>query len=132
MPATAATSPVRSLDADALTALWAEGRMGPADTPAYGSPAWTALHPNDPRRLSAAIVAAEMWRRFGDEPGLVQWLQDASKPRSMYAGPSAPVSMRTGRTWTLKATDGWPPVRVPGKPGSYVTISGIEPVGGAA
>ncbi|AWT47580.1 DUF2742 domain-containing protein [Streptomyces actuosus] len=64
-------------------ALWAEARCRylAEDFPPYGSPAWVALHPDDPRRFAAVIDAAEKWRKYGDEEGLLQWFREASAPR---------------------------------------------------
>ncbi|MFK4091115.1 DUF2742 domain-containing protein [Kribbella sp. NPDC020789] len=42
----------------------------PADLPTYGSPHWAALADDDPRKLAAAVIAAECWATDRDElPG---------------------------------------------------------------
>ncbi|MFE8011474.1 hypothetical protein ACFU3O_01900 [Streptomyces antibioticus] len=72
-----------SVDPTDHVALWAEARCRylASDFPTYGSPEWRALHPDDPRRFAAVIDAAECWRKYGDEEGLLQWFREASVPR---------------------------------------------------
>jgi hypothetical protein len=36
------------------------------EIPRYGSPAWCALPPNDPRAIAACVAAAEAWRQHCD------------------------------------------------------------------
>ncbi|MEV6679441.1 hypothetical protein AB0N09_21690 [Streptomyces erythrochromogenes] len=117
------TNPV---DSDAITGLWATARIGETDLafPKYGTSAWAALKPDDPRRLASALYAAEMWRRYGDEEGLVEWLRETSR-RHFYAA-EAPAPFRPRPPHRLRATPGWPPIRVPGQPGRYLTYVDLQ------
>ncbi|MEU3045095.1 hypothetical protein ABZ705_00970 [Streptomyces sp. NPDC006984] len=112
------------LDGGEFTALWAQARAAyfGGDHPPYASRAWRALPPDDPRRLAAAMEAAEKWRKYGDEDALLQWFRDVSD-RARYAldrsrAHAELVEARKPRpAWQLKATPGWPPVAIPGRPG---------------
>ncbi|MFI1394093.1 hypothetical protein [Streptomyces sp. NPDC020681] len=108
-----------------IAGLWADARSlwYARDFPPYASTAWRELHPDDPKRLAAALEAAEMWRKYGDD--VTQWLKDAFAPhapvwqrptlaeRDAAAHPQPPHQLR--------ATPGWPPIQIPGKPGRYLT-----------
>ncbi|MER7309933.1 hypothetical protein [Streptomyces griseoluteus] len=107
-------------------ALWAMGRahaLAP-DWPKYGSPAWCSLHPGHPARLASAIEAAELWRRYGDEHALVEWLKSLSRSRESIARGRALAELdalaQPKAPHQLRATPGWPPVRIPGQAGRYL------------
>ncbi|MEU9581072.1 hypothetical protein [Streptomyces chilikensis] len=112
---------------DDFAQLWAEARVSyfAQDFPKYASPAWKALHPDDPRRLAGALEAAEMWRKYGDEEALLAWFRDATRSRGpIYSTPllaQRDAAAETKPPHQLQATPGWPPVRIPGKPGRYLT-----------
>lgn len=76
---------------DEFVALWAEARTAyyADEFPPYASRAWRALRPDDPRRLAAALDAAEKWRKYGDEEALLQWFRDASS-RGYVSGAAQP------------------------------------------
>ncbi|MFE1430369.1 hypothetical protein ACFW6C_33095 [Streptomyces fungicidicus] len=115
--------------ADILTELWAEAKIAylARTFPKYGSPAWIALAPHDPRRLAAALYAAEMWRKYGDEEELLRWFREAHRSRPPLADglSRAELDQRAKPlpAHQLQATPGWPPVQVPGKPGQYLTYT---------
>jgi hypothetical protein len=59
---------------DAITARrgWAKAMVAhitdrPTCLPIYGSPRWAALADDDPRKLAAAVIAAECWATDQDE-----------------------------------------------------------------
>ncbi|MFE3580566.1 hypothetical protein [Streptomyces vinaceus] len=113
-------------DPDELVKLWADDRIlrWGNEFPPYGSRAWLALHPNDPRRLVAALDAAEKWRKYGDEAALLQWFRDATARRYTAEGrPAAELAeLRKAKApHQLTATPGWPPIRIPGGNGRYLT-----------
>ncbi|MFB9435242.1 hypothetical protein [Streptomyces showdoensis] len=111
---------VQHIPAEDAVQLWAEARSlyFAADFPKYASKEWRQLHPDDPRRLAGALDAAEMWRKYGDEEALLQWFRDATAAReplwarrtiaelNELAKPKPPHQ--------VTATDGWPPIKVPG------------------
>lgn len=114
------------IDPGDIVALWAEARtLFYADEfPPYGSKAWRALRPDDPRRLAGALDAAEKWRKFGDEDALLQWLRDVSSRRFSAEGRPATelAELRKPKPpHQLTATPGWPPIRIPGGNGRYLT-----------
>ncbi|MET8823849.1 DUF2742 domain-containing protein [Streptomyces rochei] len=128
--------------------LWAEHQVATLaegvrewTVPPYGSLAWSQLPPSDPRRYAAVIEAAEQWRRqVAEEERLDQLAED--DPAAWYTEVTAGANdearrmagrlarMRTlaeldaARTrrppHRLRATPGWPPVAIPGKPGRYL------------
>lgn len=114
-------------DVDVITQLWAEAKAywTARDFPKYGSAAWCALSPDDPRRLAAALEAAELWRKYGDEEALLAWFREASRPRPSLADRRTRAELdeaaKPKPPHQLRATPGWPPIRVPGKPGRYLT-----------
>lgn len=118
-----------TLDTDALTELWANAKIAWAarDFPKYGSQSWIALTPDDPRRLAGALEASEMWRKYGDEEALVQWLREASQVRPSIADRRIRAELdeaaKPKPPHQLRATAGWPPIAVPGKPGTYITYT---------
>lgn len=113
-------------DLGAFVELWAGARTSyfAKDHPKYGSAEWQALHPDDPRRLAAALAAAEMWRKYGDEESLVEWLRSASRVRPSLAERRTRAELdaaaRPKPAHQLQATPGWPPIAVPGRPGRYL------------
>lgn len=78
---TPAAELAEQVDPGDIVGLWADAKSlyFARDFPEYGSQAWIDLHPDDPRRLAAALDAAECWRKYGD--GVVDWLRDATAPR---------------------------------------------------
>ncbi|MEV6398150.1 hypothetical protein AB0M39_25830 [Streptomyces sp. NPDC051907] len=126
---TPAEPPADQIDPGDFAQLWAEARslFFAKDFPPYASPAWRALHPDDPRRLAAALNAAELWRKYGDEEALLQWFRDATAPKPpLWTGRTAAelAEARKHRPpHQLRATPGWPPVAVPGQPGKYLTYT---------
>ncbi|MFD3698503.1 hypothetical protein ACFWUZ_20530 [Streptomyces sp. NPDC058646] len=108
--------------------LWAEARSlyFAQGFPPYASPAWQALHPDDPQRLAAALDAAEKWRKFGDEAALFDWFRNVSGYRFSAEGRSVSelAEARKARPpRELRPTAGWPPIRIPGGNGRYLTYS---------
>ncbi|MEU9264587.1 hypothetical protein AB0E04_03910 [Streptomyces sp. NPDC048251] len=106
-------------------ALWASGTVtrlldGHDDPPKYGSTAWRQLPGNDPRRTAALITAAEMWRRYGDEEELLAWFRDANRNRDSLASRRTLAeldALARQPAMPVQAAPGWPPVRIPGRPG---------------
>lgn len=118
----------QAVDPDVLTDLWANAKIAwsARDFPKYGSPAWITLTPDDPRRLAGALEAAEMWRKYGDEEELTSWLKRLGhRPNLVDTRTRAELdaAARPKPPRQLRATPGWPPVAVPGKPGTYLTYS---------
>ncbi|HEX2551910.1 MAG TPA: hypothetical protein VHK64_09985 [Nocardioidaceae bacterium] len=122
------TGPVVALEIEPgdIAALWANAKTAwvDRDFPKYGSTAWIALDPEDPRRLAGALEAAEMWRKYGDEEELCAWLKNLGRPLNLVdtrsraqldalAEPKPPHQLR--------ATPAWPPIRIPGGNGRYLT-----------
>lgn len=112
--------------ADALTELWANAKIAwsARDFPKYGSQAWIALTPDDPRRLAGALEAAEMWRRYGDEEELADWLKRLGHRPNLFDTRSRAELDEAAKPkppHQLQATASWPPIAVPGKPGTYLT-----------
>ncbi|MET9691481.1 hypothetical protein ABZY81_23890 [Streptomyces sp. NPDC006514] len=111
---------------DEFVALWAEARTAyyADEFPPYASRAWRALRPDDPRRLAAALDAAEKWRKFGDEEALLQWFREATNRRYSPDGRTAAELAELRKPHPphqLQATAGWPPIRIPGGRGRYLT-----------
>lgn len=121
---------VAQIDPGDIAALWADAKSLylADDFPKYASAAWRALHPDDPRRLAAALNAAECWRKYGDEDALLQWFRDVSQ-RAAYNLASSKThaelteARRPRPAWVLRATPGWPPIAVPGGRGRYLTYT---------
>ncbi len=129
------------VETDAV-ALWASSQvtaLGVADSPDYGSPAWSALHATDPRRAVAIITAAEQWRRHTTREAWLDHLLDED-PERWFAYVTADandyargivgdlarrptqdelIARRAVRVrpHTVTATPGWPPIAIPGRPG---------------
>lgn len=119
----ASTPDPEPVDPDAMTALWANAKIAwsARDFPKYGSAAWIALTPDDPRRLAGALEAAEMWRKYGDEEALIGWFRTATKPRQpSWNGKTQAERDELAKpkpAHVVQATPGWPAVAIPGKPG---------------
>lgn len=111
---------VEHIPAEDAVQLWAEARSlyFAHDFPKYASPAWQALHPDDPRRLAGALDAAEMWRKYGDEEALLQWFLDATATRTPLWARHTTAELDELATprppHQVTATPGWPPIAVPG------------------
>jgi hypothetical protein len=109
--------------------LWADAKSLylAGEFPKYASPEWIALHPDDPRRLAAALAAAEMWRKYGDEEELIIWFRSASRSRPSLVERRTRAELdeaaKPKPPHQLRATPGWPPIRVPGGNGRYLTYS---------
>ncbi|MFE0273792.1 hypothetical protein ACFWZY_16975 [Streptomyces sp. NPDC058992] len=118
-----------TIDPDDAVRLWADAKalFFARIFPKYGSPAWRDLEPDDPKRLAAALYAAEMWRKYGDEDALIAWFREASRPRPPMG--EAIESARRAAAYRmppprqLRATPGWPPIRIPGGNGRYLTYT---------
>ncbi|MGQ4727041.1 hypothetical protein ACUN3E_05200 [Streptomyces sp. Ju416(a)] len=144
--------PLRAVPPDPMpgdvTALRAETQiaaLGVDDWPPYGSPAWLALAPQDPRTYAATLEAAEQHRRSTAERHRMDWLMDndpvewwreITADANAYAGRQghAIAARRTAEEirvardrathrppHQLRATPGWPPIAIPGQPGRYLT-----------
>jgi hypothetical protein len=78
----------------------------PTDLPSYGSPHWAALADDDPRKLAAAVIAAECWAtdlddlpdrlrrelaaaRQADENRWTELFEDARQTAHAAASPAA-------------------------------------------
>lgn len=123
-----------AVDPTDVVALWAEARCRylAEDFPEYGTPAWLALHPDDPRRFAAVIDAAEKWRKYGDEEALLQWFREASKRHESLAvrrtiaeldAEAARARARAADMWARKRdqitdTPRWPQAADPGQESS--------------
>lgn len=112
-----------------IVGLWAEARALyiAGVYPKYASPAWLDLEPDDPKRLAGALYAAEMWRKYGDEEALLQWFRDAFAPRPpLWQGKTREELDELAKPkppHQLQATPGWPPIRIPGGHGRYLTCT---------
>ncbi|MGW0764662.1 hypothetical protein [Streptomyces sp. NPDC002676] len=116
------------VDPDAITELWANAKAAwcARDFPKYGSRDWIALDPEDPRRLAGALEASELWRKYGDEEELIAWLKNLGRPVNLVDTRSRAeldALAKPKPPHQLRATPGWPPIRVPGKPGRYLTYT---------
>lgn len=114
------------IDPDGMTELWANAKIAWAarDFPKYGSREWIALEPGDPRRLAGALEAAEMWRKYGDEEELVTWLKNLGRRPNLIDTRSRAQLDEAAKPkppHQLQATPGWPPIRIPGGRGRYLT-----------
>jgi len=104
-----------------IAGLWADAKsmFFAKDFPPYASKAWRDLHPDDPKRLAAALEAAELWRKYGDD--VTQWLREATAPKPpLWQGRTAAELAEARKPkppHQLRATPGWPPIAVPGQPG---------------
>ncbi|MEU3413742.1 DUF2742 domain-containing protein [Streptomyces sp. NPDC006658] len=126
---TAGRVPLHSIPPDAtagqithLRACTQVDALGVSNWPAYGSLPWLQLPPDDPRVYAATLEAAELHRMHIERvyaaahAQAVDVVQTAAEARA-----ARPGTMRTREPHKLMPTPGWPPVRVPGKPGEYLT-----------
>lgn len=118
---------------------------GRDDPPAYGSQQWLDLPRSDPRSIAAVLIAAEQWRQHQAEQQRLDELLDTD-PDAWFAEQTADADDEAARTirllelsrqpthaelaarraqrppaHVLCASPGWPPIRVPGEPGRYLT-----------
>lgn len=125
-------------------ALWVSARVTELlgeehqAVPAYGSPEWQQLDSNTPQKTAAILTAAESWRRFGHEDlsvieaaeqwrkygsEVLQWFKEASRPHVPIADRRTLAELDTlakpRQPRPVQATEGWPPVAIPGRPGWY-------------
>ncbi|MFF8829124.1 hypothetical protein [Streptomyces sp. NPDC015131] len=108
------------IDPGDIVQLWADARClyYAGFFPKYASDDWIALDPDDPKRLAAALDAAEKWRKYGDEEALIQWFRDCTRARP--TGAESAESARRAAAYIppparpVQASPGWPPIRVPG------------------
>lgn len=121
-----------NVDVDAMVQLWADAKTywTARAFPKYGSREWIALAPDDPRRLAAALEAAELWRKYGDEEALLAWFREASRPRTPLAERRTRAELdalaKPKPAHQLQATPGWPPIAIPGQPGRYLDCTRKE------
>lgn len=126
------------IDQDPI-ALWASAQVTALKVkkwPAYGSVAWRDLKPEDPRRVAAIIESAELWRRHTNRDQWLDSLDDADWYAEVFGDARRVASHIITATrrirrfkeakderakprpaHALKATPGWPPVAIPGRPG---------------
>ncbi|MGW1363513.1 DUF2742 domain-containing protein [Streptomyces chartreusis] len=129
-----------------ITALRAETQIAALHVdswPRYGSPEWLQLDPRDRRTYAATLEAAELWRRVEDERARLDDLMDndpeawwreittearREASRIVRARGAAQIAedIRAKRARAenrpaceVRATQGWPPVAIPGRPGWY-------------
>jgi hypothetical protein len=127
---------------DDAMALWASAQitaLNAGDLPQYGTKAWQALDPADPKRAAAILTAAEQWRRHlveewwlnqlaeGDP---VAWWREVTEDADREAVKLAATlrRLRTARATRnaathrepkpVQAAPGWS-VAIPGRPGWY-------------
>ena len=79
-------------------------RCGPL--PIYGSEAWEALDPVDPRRFAAVIAAAEAWRSEGTDDAIRARLLDELEVADLLAR----WRVRMAGLDVREAIDDWPRV----------------------
>lgn len=121
---------IRPRTGDDPVALWASARVTQlldgqdpkARPPKYGSAIWQRLRGDDPQKAAAVITAAEMWRRYGDEEELLTWIGEAHQQArtplsSRKTRAELDEAARANPATPVRATAGWPPVAVPGRPG---------------
>ncbi|MEU2859895.1 hypothetical protein ABZ672_16150 [Streptomyces mirabilis] len=102
--------------------LWADAKAAyfTQGYPRYGSREWQVLHPDDPKRLASALHAAECWRKYGDEQELIEWFKSLSRSPESIARRRTVAELgelaKPRPPHQLRATPGWPPVRIPGQP----------------
>ncbi|MFG2299425.1 hypothetical protein [Actinacidiphila glaucinigra] len=120
------TSPPADLptvDPGDVAGLWATAKalFLAKDFPEYASPEWLALDPEDPKRLAAALEAAENWRKYGDD--VTAWLACAGSQPPVSSGKTQQElaeARKPKEPHQLQAKPGWPPIAVPGKPGRWL------------
>lgn len=118
---------------------WTARRLPPprvTSWPEYGSDAWYNMHPEHPAKRVAVLEAAERWRLqqlreqwleelddadwyahvFGDARRVAsQTIAATNRIRSFKEAKDERAKPRPAHV--LKATPGWPPVAIPGRPG---------------
>lgn len=112
---------------DHPTALWASARVtgllgeDSAPLPRYGTREWQQLPDTAPHKVAAVITAAELWRKYGDEDGLLAWFREARHARPPLASRKTLTELnelgRPKPARAVQAAPGWPPVAIPGRPG---------------
>ncbi|MET9762059.1 hypothetical protein ABZ016_23885 [Streptomyces sp. NPDC006372] len=127
--ATAGTGAWRAPTGTDQVALWASARVTELigdqrqPVPAYGTQEWQQLGTNDQRRFAAVLTAAELWRQYGDEDALLAWFKEASAPHAPIAERRTLAELdalaQPRPTRPVQASEGWPPVAIPGRPGWY-------------
>ena len=116
-------------DPGVIAQLWADAKVlwAAGVYPKYASPAWVALHPDDPKRLAGALQAAEMWRKYGDEEALIEWFRSLDTPPTPIWARRTKDELdelaKPKQPHQLQATAGWPPIRIPGGNGRYLTYT---------
>lgn len=137
-----------NVTAGQITALRAELQIEALNVqtwPAYGSPEWLQLSPKDPRNYAATLEAAELHRRAEAERQRLDdlmdndpetWWREITADANDYAArqgraiaarkTAAEIRAAAARAAAqpphqLRATRGWPPIRIPGQPGRYLT-----------
>lgn len=143
-PRTAPMTAVRQnpTETDAV-ALWASAQvtaLGVDTWPPYGGSAWRALLATDPRKAAAIFEAAEQWRQhratvddldqlLTDDPE--EWWRRVVAAADAEARRIAPALAKRTTAAEIRAraahrppspvtaTEAWPPVALPGRPGWY-------------
>ncbi|MFB6567365.1 DUF2742 domain-containing protein [Streptomyces noursei] len=114
----------------------------PTSWPTYGTTEWYNLDTRDPRKKLALFEAAERWRlqqareqwldslsdadwyaeTFGDaRRAASQLIAATNRIRSFREAKNARATPRPPRP--VQASPGWPPVRIPGGNGRYLTYT---------
>lgn len=112
----------------------------PKSWPVYGSPEYYAADPFGKEKRFSVFHAAEKWRvgrlreQWLDELPPDEWYAevfgDARRAAAQLIAATNRVrgfrEIRDARAkprqpWQLRATRGWPPIRIPGQPGRYLT-----------
>lgn len=132
-------------DIAALRAETQVAALGVTAWPTYGTAEWLQLSPKDPRTYAATLEAAELHRRTEAERLRLEdlmdndpetWWREITADANAYAATlgralaarqtaaerRAAADRANNRTpHQLRATPGWPPIRIPGQPGRYLT-----------
>ncbi|MEU6101177.1 DUF2742 domain-containing protein [Streptomyces flaveolus] len=121
----------------------------PDSWPTYGTAEWYALDTRDPRKKFALFEAAESWRLHTLREAEQDWLLDNDPDewnrqnleglRAAAASTVRRLNIARERTRAeldaaakpkpphqLQATPGWPPIRIPGGNGRYLTYQQQE------
>lgn len=137
-----------NVTAGEITGLRAENQIAALRVdhwPTYGTPGWLRLDPSDPRTYAATLEAAELHRRAeADRQHLdtlmdadpVAWWREITADANAYAARQGHIiaarrtaeEIRVARDnannrppHQLRASSGWPPIAIPGRPGHYLT-----------
>jgi len=131
------------------TARRLEAPPVPDSWPTYGTTEWYALDTRDPRKMLALFEAAESWRLHQLRQAEDDWLLDNDPDewsrrnledmRAAAASTVRRLNIARERTraeldalakpkppHVLKATPGWPPIRIPGQPGKHLECTSKE------